>query len=70
MRRRLQFSPQEWDALPGHHQRMYIEGLIEEFVPKEQKGGGSGPRDAHNLPATEFLGAGATVRRVAQPPPS
>lgn len=52
VRRKLQFTREEWESLPWPDQRMYIEGLQAEFPPTDEDGNPiSGP--ANNGPATE-----------------
>jgi hypothetical protein len=62
----LGFSPAEWDALPWHHQRMFLEGLHKELDDPDNPTEGPGPETdgmAHEDAFDKAL-AGAKRRRV------
>lgn len=37
------YSPTDWDALPWHHQRMFLEGIRKEMDPEGEEGQDTGP---------------------------
>lgn len=38
VRRKLNYGPAEWDALPWHHQKMFLEGIQREADPDGEHG--------------------------------
>lgn len=64
VRRRLGFTRKKWNKLDPHTQRIYVEGLLDEFADRGSSSDRQGVRDAHNIPLSEFAAAGARVRRI------
>lgn len=44
-RRKLGLSPDEWDDLPWHHQRVYMEGFEQEELIQYQNNSPAGAQD-------------------------
>lgn len=63
-RRKLNFTPQEWDALPWHYRRMYEEGLEEEFTEEGASDNGPEVDGIEHDDAFDKAMAGAKVRRA------
>jgi hypothetical protein len=43
VRRKLGYGPADWDALPWHHQRMFLDGLTKELEDPENPSEPTGP---------------------------
>ncbi len=66
---KLGYSPAEWDDLPWHHQRMFIEGFeAEELLensPSSQAAPGT-PEAPEDFGALDALMKGAKTRRAGR----
>jgi hypothetical protein len=62
----LGYNPDDWDALPWHHQRMFLEGLEQELRDPEDSSEETGP-ETDGMDDEDAFGkalAGAKRRRV------
>jgi len=66
VRRKLGYSPADWDALPWHHQRMFLDGLHKELKDPDDDSGDTGPETdgMENEDAFSKALAGAKRRTV------
>lgn len=63
-RRKLNLSPDEWDALPWHHQRLYLDGMQEEFSDEEGSSDGPETDGIESPDALDIAMRGAKIRRA------